>query len=66
MQRRETPGQGLNVSVRCRDEFLSVLDAWRRSQADPPTRSAALRRLAELALERLRPIAKQSEVSEVA
>jgi hypothetical protein len=41
---------GTPVNVRCSDEFLAALDAWRRRQADLLSRSGAIRRLVEEAL----------------
>jgi len=38
---------GTPVHVRCSNEFLATLDAWRRRQADLPSRSEAIRRLVE-------------------
>ena len=38
------------VNVRLERSFLSVLDNWRRNQADLPSRPEAIRRLLEQAL----------------
>jgi hypothetical protein len=47
---RPATGLGPPLHVRCSDEFLATLDAWRHRQADPPSRSEAIRRLVEEAL----------------
>jgi hypothetical protein len=39
------------INVRVDEAFLTRLDAWRRKQLDPPTRPAALKALAERALD---------------
>jgi Arc/MetJ-type ribon-helix-helix transcriptional regulator len=54
-RRRPATGVGTPVHVRCSDEFLATLDAWRRRQADLPSRSEAIRRLVEEALTHERP-----------
>lgn len=46
----KTTGSGKAIVVRCHEGFLEKLDAWRRKQADLPSRPAALRRLAGEAL----------------
>jgi hypothetical protein len=61
-KRKSLKGEGSPVGVRCHADLLRNLDAWRFGQPCPPTRAAAMRRLAEIALERLRPAADQSEV----
>jgi hypothetical protein len=38
------------VQIRVTDAQLAAVDAWRRKQADPPTRSEAIRRLIEAGL----------------
>jgi len=38
------------VYVRCSPTMVEALDAWRRSEADLPTRAEALRRIAARAL----------------
>lgn len=40
-------GPGTMLQPRLSDEFLAKLDAWRRLQDDLPSRTEALRRLAE-------------------
>ena len=42
-----TTGAGTTIGVRCQDEFLTAVDAWRNGQDVPPSRASALRRLAE-------------------
>jgi len=37
-------------TIRLSDEFIAAVDAWRRLQDDPPSRSEAIRRLVELGL----------------
>lgn len=37
--------------VRCHDDFLAALDAWREAEPDKPSRSEAIRRLVQEALE---------------
>jgi hypothetical protein len=54
-RRRPATGVGTPVHVRCSDEFLATLDAWRRRQADLPSRSEAIRRLVEEAFTHERP-----------
>jgi hypothetical protein len=46
------------LNIRVDDEFLKRLDDWRRKQPDLPTRTEALRRLADLALAAEHPPAK--------
>ena len=53
--RRPATGVGTPVHVRCSDEILATLDAWRRRQADLPSRSEAIRRLVEEAFKHERP-----------
>jgi hypothetical protein len=48
-------GPGHTIGVRCQAEFLARIDRWRETQAIPPTRTAALRYLAEIGLEQLEP-----------
>ena len=43
-------GKGTTIGVRCQDDFIKALEAWRGGQAVPPSRAAALRHLAEEAL----------------
>jgi hypothetical protein len=43
-------GKGTTIGVRCQDDFIKAIDAWRGGQAVPPSRAAALRHLAEEAL----------------
>ena len=38
------------ISVRVDEDFLTLIDAWRRKQDDVPTRPEAIRRLVELGL----------------
>jgi hypothetical protein len=38
------------IGVRVDEEFLKLIDAWRRKQEDVPTRPEAIRRLVELGL----------------
>jgi hypothetical protein len=38
------------LQMRVSDNFLKVVDEWRRKQADLPNRSEAIRRLVELGL----------------
>jgi hypothetical protein len=45
-----TTGKGTPIVVRCHDEFLSAIDAWREKQNVPPSRPAAIRYLAEVGL----------------
>ena len=40
-------GKGTTIGVRCQDDFIKALDAWRGGQAVPPSRASALRHLAE-------------------
>ena len=42
------------------DRQLGAIDGWRRKQADPPTRSAAVRRLIDLALVAKKPRQKRA------
>jgi hypothetical protein len=37
--------------MRVSDEFMEVVDAWRRQQQDLPSRAEAIRRLVELGLQ---------------
>jgi hypothetical protein len=41
---------GHAIQVRFKEDELSDLDQWRRSQLNPPTRGAALKQLAGIAL----------------
>ena len=50
-----TTGTGTLVGVRCLDDFLSRIDAWRDKQEGEVSRPDAIRRLAELELARARP-----------
>jgi hypothetical protein len=45
-----TTGKGTTIGVRCQDDFLKQVDAWRQAQELPPARAAALRHLAEIGL----------------
>ena len=45
-----TTGIGTTIGVRVHEEFIKAVDAWRRTQEMPPTRSAAVRYLAEIGL----------------
>jgi Ribbon-helix-helix protein, copG family len=54
-RRMPATGVGTPVHVRCSDEILATLDAWRRRQADLPSRSEAIRRLVEEAFKHERP-----------
>jgi len=47
-----TTGKGVGVLLRCHDDFLSRVDRWRARQDDAPTRPEAIRRLAELGLQK--------------
>jgi hypothetical protein len=49
-RRRPKLGPRGPVSVRCDDDFLAAVDRWRRTVPDRPSRAAAIRQLAELAL----------------
>jgi len=44
------PETGTPVQVRLQREPLARLDAWRRDQADLPSRSEAIRRLIDIGL----------------
>jgi hypothetical protein len=44
-------GPGHTIGVRCQPDFLARIDRWRETQAIPPTRTAALRYLAEIGLD---------------
>ncbi|HVG01609.1 MAG TPA: hypothetical protein VM842_01910 [Nitrospira sp.] len=45
--RRQRPGQsGEMIATRVQPDLLERIDAWRREQADLPSRPEALRRLA--------------------
>jgi hypothetical protein len=48
-----TTGIGTLIGVRCHAEFLAAVDKWRQQQEVPPARAAAVRRLAEIGLEKL-------------
>ncbi|WP_439400409.1 hypothetical protein ACRQ5Q_43555 (plasmid) [Bradyrhizobium sp. PMVTL-01] len=37
--------------MRASEEFLKAIDAWRRKQADQPSRAEAIRRLVQIGLE---------------
>ena len=41
-------GKSERFEMRLRPEFTALVDEWRRAQPDIPTRSEAIRRLAEL------------------
>jgi hypothetical protein len=45
-----TTGTGVLVGVRCHAEFLAAVDKWREQVAVPPSRAAAVRKLAEIGL----------------
>lgn len=47
---RPPTGEGVPVQVRLKETLLETIDAWRRRQADLPTRPEAIRRLIEQAL----------------
>jgi hypothetical protein len=47
-------GPGLTIGVRCQEHLLAELDNWRRLQVVVPSRAAALRRLAEIGMQKLR------------
>jgi hypothetical protein len=46
-------GQGEPILVRVHPDMLKKIDAWRKKQADPPTRPEAIRRIVDLGLKRL-------------
>jgi hypothetical protein len=48
-----TTGTGVLIGVRCHARFLAVIDRWRQQQEVPPARAAAIRRLAEIGLEKI-------------
>lgn len=41
--------QGRPFQMRVNDEFLALVDDWRRTQPDIPMRSEAIRRMVEIA-----------------
>lgn len=47
-----TTGTGVLIGVRCHGAFLEAVDKWRQQQEVPPARAAAVRRLAEIGLEK--------------
>ena len=49
--RPKTTGIGTPVGARWQDDHLAEIDAWRRAQADLPTRPEAIRRLVRLGLD---------------
>ena len=53
-----TTGTGTLIGVRCLDDFLGRIDAWRAKQEGGVSRPDAIRRLAELELARARPSRK--------
>jgi hypothetical protein len=55
-------GPGFMIGVRCQADLLAELDNWRRKQIVVPSRAAALRRLAEMGMQQLRP-GNQAEAS---
>jgi hypothetical protein len=54
-----TTGKGTTIGVRCHADFLDAIDAWRERQEVPPSRAAAIRRLAELGLKSSKPSGRQ-------
>jgi hypothetical protein len=52
-----------DVVVRLPAAELAPIDAWIRAQSPRPTRAEAIRRLAQIALARLRPTGRRSEAS---
>jgi hypothetical protein len=62
---RKPPGVGaLMIAVRVAPAELPPIDAWIAAQRSPrPTRAEALRRLAQIALARLRPARRRSDAS---
>jgi hypothetical protein len=48
-----TTGTGVLVGVRCHGPFLEAVDKWRAQQEVPPARASAVRRLAQITLEKL-------------
>ena len=50
-QRERVPGT--QISVRVRKDFLKPLDHWRKQQDDRPSRSDAMRQLAEIGLAKI-------------
>jgi hypothetical protein len=66
-----TTGTGTLIGVRCLDDFLGRIDAWRAKQEGDVSRPDAIRRLAELELARAHPARKsgaklRSKASEMA
>jgi len=58
---RPATGKDPARTIRLSDEFIATVDAWASQQADPPSRSEAIRRLVELGLEvktTTRPVSK--------
>jgi hypothetical protein len=48
-----TTGVGVLIGVRCHDALLEAVDKWRFQQEVPPARAAAVRRLAEIGLQKI-------------
>jgi hypothetical protein len=63
--RRKPPGAAaLVIAVRLAPAELPAIDAWIKAQPSPkPTRAEAIRRLAQIALARLRPVGRRSNKS---
>ena len=51
MPKKRGPGMGTLIRVRCHNKFLAAVDKWRVKQLLPLSRTAAIRRLAELGLQ---------------
>jgi hypothetical protein len=49
--RPKMEGTGTLIGVRCHQKFLEAVDRWCKQQEVPPSRPAAIRRLAEIGLE---------------
>jgi len=62
MSKQATKGS-LSIGVRCQDKLVAEIDRWRRSQIIPVSRAAALRRFAEIGMERLRQVADQPQAA---
>jgi hypothetical protein len=56
-----TIGTGTTIGVRCDDEFLAEIDAWRERQSVVPARPAALRYLAQIGLRALKLAAPRNQ-----
>jgi hypothetical protein len=57
--RPRTTGAGEQIGMRWQRALLQAIDAWRRAQADEPTRAEAIRRLVRLGLNRNGPVPRQ-------